>query len=437
MTEFWRRVLTGNDWLGLALIGAFAHMCYITLLLKGYFATDLSAFYAAGLAIANGTPDIMYDTVPTGLVIGTPERIQSLMADAGLPIDQTPPYLYPPIWAYLLAPLTRVLSIHTFFDVMMGVQSFMLAMMPWIGYRIARPRALKAPIWLLCGFFLLFVSTTNLTAVAQNQLQITVTFITMLGLLALTRGKSKTAGVLIGVAAALKIAPAAFGLLLLIRRDWRALAAMAVTGLGLLAISLMFGGLPLHLTMLERLQDINAATILSRANLSPEMVLYELRRVVLSIPPNVTRMGTSAVFDAPAWIQILPKLCFLGALIWIVIVHLRHHTTVGLEALVLSLAVALFGPLSWMHYFVLPLALTPVLFTVFTPRTSWRWVIAGGFLTSVTLTVRLSDLNQDVMWSPMPGTGYYLALFVTLLIHAAVMPRCKTANGEISAISAT
>lgn len=58
-------------------------------------------------------------------------------------------------------------------------------------------------------------------------------------------------------------------------------------------------------------------------------------------------------------------------------------------------------------------------------------------MTSVTLTVRLSDLNKDVMWSPMPGTGYYLALFVTLLIHAAVMPRCKTANGEISAISAT
>jgi len=78
---------------------------------------------------------------------------------------------------------------------------------------------------------------------------------------AYVRGRQVTVGVLLGFAAAVKIAPVAFLVLLLRRRWWRGSAAMVVTGLATSAIALVTVGVGPLLTFVTRvLPDLDRAT---------------------------------------------------------------------------------------------------------------------------------------------------------------------------------
>lgn len=430
MTSSHKTILTKHDCLGFALVAAMFHMIYYCWMFEGFWASDLSAFYMAGLAVAQGTPEVMYDAPLHTLGGGVSDSVRQLMEVAGLTGDDTPPYLYPPLWAYMMAPLTHLLPAQTFFNVMMGAQSFMLGVMPWIGYRIARTDHVGAPLWLMFGFAVLLTSSTSLTAIVQNQLQITVGFVTMLALLAYRSGKARTAGVILGLAAALKIAPAFFGMLFLVRRDWCAIVAMAVTGIGLLMASLWLGGVDLHLSMLERLSAIDEITLNSRVNFSPEMVLYELRRVVLGLPAEASRLYTFPVLDAPVWLEFLPKLCLLGSVLWLAVAQWRGSVSFALQALFLSLAIGLFGPLSWAHYFVVPLMLLPAIFNEIPPKWTRLWLLAAALLPLNALFRFLIQHSEKVLWAAFPATIFFIALWlqVGVLLAPGRKPRVNFPN---------
>ncbi|WP_417249378.1 glycosyltransferase family 87 protein [Celeribacter sp.] len=411
------------DYAGTAIILAFVYMVYYAWLLRTTFANDLSAIYAAGLAVAAGIPDAMYDAGPYVLGTGTPERVAALLDAAGIKSNLTPPYLYPPIWAYLMAPATRVMEIQTFFNIMLAIQAFMLGLMPWMGYRIVRPKRLPAPAWLAIAFALLITSTPTLTAIIQNQLQMTVTFVTILSLLAFARGKSVTAGIILGLAAALKISPTFFVLLFIIKRDMRATLAMVISSLSLLALSIALGGVQLHLTMLERLGTLDEVVLISKVNFSPEAAAYELRRLILDIPAEASRLFTFPVLDAPAWVSAIPKVGLLLTLGTLIVTQIRRPQPFGFQILYLGLAVALFGPLSWSHYFILPMMFFPVLFDDFRTRTAMLWVGVFAIIHLSDVFFIINSVSTEYIWSQMPSTAYFLLLLGTLLVVAVKRAR--------------
>jgi Predicted integral membrane protein len=373
---------------------------------------DLSALYMAGKSVAAGHPEAIYAAPPNFFTAGTPTEWVPLAKQIGHADKVILPYLYPPIWAHLMAPLTEVMAPTTFFNIVLVLQLAMLATMPYLGWQIARPEAPSLRQWAPIGTIILAVSAPGLGAIIQNQPQITVTFLTLLGALASLRGRPVTAGLLLALAAAIKLQPALFGLIFLLKGNWRAAIAMTLGGILLLALSLLISGPEAHFTMLARLSEINAMVVYTKVNYSLEVLLYQLHQLATgSLIPDGTNVAIP-ILDAPQWIELLPKLCLLAGAGWLALK--RHAMSEPQIWLALSLLIAMFGPLSWGHYFVLALALLPVLFTLTSPPVAWCWVAAFALLFSYPLYSTLLPYNVRFMATLLPPLAmlYPLTLFV-------------------------
>jgi hypothetical protein len=78
----------------------------------------------------------------------------------------------------------------------------------------------------------------------------------LVGVVVATRaGQSRTAGVLVAVAAAVKLTPALLIIWFLVRRDWRAVRAFAVAAAALAVVSLVGAGIDNHLAYLQVVRD--------------------------------------------------------------------------------------------------------------------------------------------------------------------------------------
>ncbi len=216
-----------------------------------------------------------------------------------------------------------------------------------------------------------------------------------------------------GLAAAIKLQPALFGLVFLIHRDWRAAIAMSVSALSLLVLSILVAGVDLHLAMLSRLDQINGMVVYTKVNYALESLLYHLHAMRAGIPLPDGRTLAVAILDAPAWVDWIPKLLLLVGLATLV----RKGRAMSAPALWLSLTLlgALFGPLSWGHYFILPLMLLPALFHVFSTRAAWAWLAVIGVLFSYPVFSALIAYNQTGLVSIVPPLIVMLALGLRLL----------------------
>ena len=148
------------------------------------------------------------------------------------------PFLYPPVSAILFAPFAlQPFGLASLELTLLSV--FALGGVLWVALGSLRPRGSAASRWLLLCLLLpltvLFEPVRATFAFGQINLL-------LMGLVAvdcLARSPRWPRGVLIGLAAAIKLTPAAFVLFFLLRKDWRAAAWSAVsfvvcTGIGAL-----------------------------------------------------------------------------------------------------------------------------------------------------------------------------------------------------------
>ncbi len=391
----------------IVIVGTLALFYGAIQLFAGRWSSDLSALYMAALAVAEGLPDAIYDAPTDVYADAPPPRWEALLASIGQEGRVVFPYLYPPLWAHLLAPVTQILGPLAFFQIVFVMHLMMLAAAPALGWGLTRPGAVKTPDWLLVGLVLLATSAASLNAVIQNQAQITVTFLVLLAFFAYSRRFWIIAGVILGLAAALKLSPAFLGLLFLRDRNWRAIGAMALTGGALLLLSVLLAGLEAHRVWLARLDVLDRMSILSMINYSPEMLLYQLQHWLTGAP------GKGMGYDSPLWVQLLPKALLLFGLF---VIGLRRNLPMPVALLALSTLVALLGPLSWMHYFLLPMMLFPALFLRFEAQRAWALIALGGVILSFPLYVKLRGFQQPLLMSALVPTLYFCALTVALLI---------------------
>lgn len=136
------------------------------------------------------------------------------------------PYLYPPLFAVLLAPLSRVpypVAHALWFLLNAALFAFMLrfaeSLLP------APPRS-KAVAWLARGA-LAFACVTLADNLSMAQANVVVAALVAAGFMAWTSGRPFAAGLALSLAAALKVSPALFLLFFLVRREGRVLAGWA------------------------------------------------------------------------------------------------------------------------------------------------------------------------------------------------------------------
>ncbi|MFM2354711.1 MAG: hypothetical protein RLZZ528_447 [Pseudomonadota bacterium] len=321
----------------------------------GTWGEDVAALYMAGHFWRQGAFDMLY-LAPEGFFGGSPPGWLPAMQALGIGDRIAFPFVYPPIWAAALAPLTAILSPQGFCNLALALQVPMLAASALLAARITRPARLT--LMQHTGVLLLLVTVLvpGVSALHFNQPTITATFLTLLAFERTAAGRPVAGGSALALAAAIKLSPAAFALVLLLDRQWRALAAFVVAGLLLGGLNLAIAPAGVQAAFLAALATATETVLIAPMNAGLRSALAILGTADLraATAPLIHLPGASAA-DA-ALRAALPLALALAAL------ALRRaapplRLSRGLVAV--GLALPLFGPIGWLHYYLLPMLLLP------------------------------------------------------------------------------
>jgi alpha-1,2-mannosyltransferase len=252
------------------------------------------------------------------------------------------PFTYPPLAAVILAPLSLVPMMVASVGltlVSIGLLAFVLLLcVRSIHRRAGQPSAWAgqaswAVWWLLPPALWLEPARNNL---GYGQINIALMALVALDCLTPSAAARWPRGCLVGLAAAVKLTPAAFGLYFVVRRDWRAACTAAASFLIATGAGFLLAWHDSVQYWTKIVFDVSRVGDLTYA--ANQSILGVLERLGLGHPAVVLAWAVAAaVVTAAAW---------LG---------MRAALAVNLDCLALSLnalAALLISPVSWSHQWV-------------------------------------------------------------------------------------
>lgn len=354
---------------------------------------DLAALYMAGRMIHIGQPELVYLVTPESFVNVVPDAWKPEMMALGLDGQIAFPYLYPPLWAVLAAPVTGWLSPLAFTNAVAAIQVGLLCFGTWISWRLVN-RAAKIPFWAWSGLSVVLLQTGFVPAFALElmQPQITVTILCLLAIERLAYGRDATAGALLAVATAIKLTPAILVLMFVMERRWRALGVFAMVAAALVSLGLVLAPPGLHGAFLDSLEQVRGRTLLACSNFSMNSALFALWHAMGWVPPLPGDANYIAV-DLPASAGLLSKALLGLALFaaWRAGRTLTEAWRLPYALFQLTLFGALFGPFAWGHYFLVQVFLAP---TVLALGSLASRIAAGVSLTAAGSVAVVAALNR-------------------------------------------
>ncbi|MBC56434.1 MAG: hypothetical protein CL814_05810 [Confluentimicrobium sp.] len=389
---------------------------------------DLSAVYMAARLYAEGQAGLIY-AAPEGFFGGTPAAWTDTLAALGVADQDALPYIYPPLWAALLAPLAGTLGPYAFFNLATTVQVPLIALSSVLAWRILRPAALPFWQWSVVTVILLKSSLIAGFALILMQPQITVIFLILLAFERYRAGAFVLAGAVLGLAAMLKLAPAGLVLIFVLDRRWRALAglaaACALIGLAGLAVA----GPALHLEFLHSLGRIGAGLFITPVNFSVPALIHTAGALAGLLPPIDPAAHNIRIPAVPPAVGVISKLLLLGGIALLIraTAGLPDATRLPTRLFALSLLLNLFGPVSWAHYFLLQLLLLPGLFGLLPARRAIPLtLLIGAAGSNAAFGFIRASFPGDIPFMAL-NTGVMLLLFAGLLIPTRRAPTpCAT-----------
>lgn len=392
-------------------------------------ARDLMAPWLAAQEVAAGHAQAIYAPAEPVFSMRPPQEWYA-MAEAMGKSGAVYPYLYPPLWAFLLAPFTRLASFADFTTVVFLLNVTALVVMPQLAARLvlgAPPSPRAAFGWTLGGFAALMVTPGLVLALFQGQPQILVAGLTLLGLERTQNGRPVTGGLALGLAIALKLAPLPLALVWLVAGERRAgLTALGLAGaLGLLSIAV--AGWPLHLAFLAQLRVIEHSLLLSTAVASLDQIygifaVFPDVTIVPMLPPDLGPSDPGwAIAAQPALYSLAKRALMLGLVLGFGLALRCTGAPVRRAALWIA-AIAAFaftGPIGWFYYYLVPIAAMPLFVQRFGLRGLFAPLAALAMMSldkSVELPASLGPLG------PILGSLGILVL-IGAYLHAALAPR--------------
>lgn len=379
----------------------------------GQWAEDLSAVYIAGWLWHSGQGVLIYDA-PPAFFGGIAASWHPAMEAMGIADQNSFAYVYPPIWAVLTASLTESLSAQGFFNAVAAFQIPALAASVWLAGRILKPAAMPWWVWSAIGLVTLNLSIQSHLAIWHNQPTITVGFLILLAFERLNAGRPVAAGAALALAAALKLTPAAYVLIFLLDRQWRATASFALTGAALALLSVVMAGWPTHLAFLQSLALVKGVAYLIAINTSLLPALLAAGSALGLMPP-VDAAATQHIYTTvPGWIGPAISLAALAVIAGFGRALARMHGPArrSTALFALSIVLALFGPLGWLHYYVLPMLLLPGLLGLL-PRRAALLLIAVVGLPSLAMVFGQIGV---LPWPVANYTWFMCAAWLSVLV---------------------
>lgn len=379
LTSLWpdRDGVVGEQAVGFFLLGLWA--LYALDLCLGFWPPDLSSLYFAGHFYAQGDWAGVYASRTGFFGADYPESWAALAAEYGQEGVQQFPFVYPPIWAALVAPVTRWLGPQAFFDAVyvwhIGLMAFVA---PVLAYRIMRP-AIGFGAFAAITVVLLATSVISIQALYQNQQQITVTVLVLLAFERLSAGRPVAAGIALGLGAAMKLSPLALLIVFLAERHYRA-ALWCVCTAGVIGlVSLAVAGWQMHMSFLSSIRDLSGQLVVYNLNVSLKAALFQIWELLngRSMPAARDQM---LVLPAEAWLGPVKAAVLFAALGWIAWV--TRNADAGLRLrnrfVAAMLVITLCAPLSWTHHYLGVLFVLPALAGLVAPRLATLVLLSFG-----------------------------------------------------------
>jgi alpha-1,2-mannosyltransferase len=335
--------------------------CAVFLLLTWHtWAIDLTALYVAGHFFDTGQLDLIYLPGHGLVVYDPPPAYRALAEEFGGPTNAITPYLYPPLWAALLAPITRILGMYQFFSAFEIINIAALAATIWFSFRLTDlPTRMGFGRWALISIALAGGTGLGSFGIWLGQPQILVGFITLFAFYLFAEQRDVGAGAMLALAVAMKLSPVLLVMVFIMERRWRAVWAFAGVGLTLALLSITLAGWPLHAEMLHKLADISDHVLVYPTSAGLEMFLYQLDALIMGTEQWTVQ--SAHMQPEAGWISWVIRAILLSGLylIWSSSRNLPERRRIWARFFTMMLLVILVNPLPWNHYLLLPLLMMP------------------------------------------------------------------------------
>jgi hypothetical protein len=350
---------------GLALWCAFA----LPLLLQVGKGGDAVSLAVAGRLVAEGETGALYAQDQDRLAVGDPAWTAEA-AELGYE-GRIYPYLYPPLIAWLAAPLAE-LGLMQAKLVLLGLTCASLVSALIIAVRSWAPDLLRSGGTLGLAVAAL-LSWPLATQVMSINLQPVVILAIVIAVAAAQSGRSALAGVALAVAAAVKLTPAILVLYWIATRRFACAAWFLGAGAVLLAVALAVAGAELHLEWLARMQELAGAIVPTKQNRSLAGLLYGIAYGL---------EGTEAglpLQPLPGWIKVASAALGVAGAAWCLLDASKARRRPAADAagqLALVLVATMAAPLAWDHYFLILAVAGVVWFRLSGANLTARWLMA-------------------------------------------------------------
>lgn len=327
---------------------------YVSTTMYGKLPADMSALYYAATFAAEGRPELIY-WENWSL---QPVEWQEAVAGDGYKSDNFYAYIYPPIWAYVLAPLASWLEPRAFFNLFTILHMLLFCTTTRMAYLMIAGHTWLS-LWAIPVLLIMLSTMFGASLIGQVQPSAIMYFLIVWGFKRLVDGKHKRAGVYLALAATIKIFPVILGVIFLTKRFRSGMKPFVITGLTLVMLSFALLPFDLHREFLSMGAELSSMTMLAYLNLNLESFLTR----ILLLLGGVEQIGLFSIEDNQ-WVWGINAVITFVFAVWLYRAA-RFESMLYLRRRFVPLAIlgmTLIAPIGWAHYFAATLCFLPVVF---------------------------------------------------------------------------
>ncbi|MEM6635438.1 MAG: glycosyltransferase 87 family protein [Pseudomonadota bacterium] len=365
----------------------------------GRVSPDLLATWMAAEAFANGDYGLIYPPAADLFEVRPPDEWWVSLADRGY-TGPVLPYIYPPLWAALLAPATGWVSYSVFQEITLVINHAALIIMILAAWRAATPSTSPA-MYLGLALLLLCASPVGALGLVQNQPQILVSCLTVLAIERAKNGSGYAAGAALGLAAALKLSPIfLLPAICVLGRSRPILAGFVVVGGGAGVLSIILAGWPLHRTFLDLIATISATSVISGASWTLTALWAQLgdwqSLLFLETIPGSGREDGWWIRQRPVMLSVGLTALACGVAAGAAIALKRGWGILAIPAALSAFALA--APIAWSFHYLAPVVFLPAIL----PRLGLGAGLATLVATGLLISFPVLSLAAALPYPPLP-----------------------------------
>lgn len=356
---------------------------------------DLSVSYLGCRLIAAGDTQHLYSYDPdTFSDVAPDDTAWQDQADATGFTGFIHPYVQTPLWAWSLQPLCKRVSFPAFCTIFSGLTVLSFLALTWLVARFWTPDLLN-PLAISVLLLLFSRSEPFRYAMILMQTHVLYLLLTVASLMLAQRRRPVAAGLLLALAAAVKITPGFLLIYWLLTRRFRAAISMVGFSALLLLAAIFATGRPLFATFLADLHRISNVLLVSGNNQS-----FAAWRMGSSFP--LSQLDDLIAHDLPSALRLGSNLLVLLSVVAGGLMDRRSSAgmpviarTPGLiappplGAIFAIVGITLFTPIAWTHYYIVLLPAVMLLLQEFhtaalrSSRRSQVWLLALTLLVAL------------------------------------------------------